>query len=80
VTGGHYGLGLETPCPRQTGASVTVGSPNPVPWVATASSRTTESNARRVSPRTTPADAITTRTASKIRSGRSEARSRLGVP
>jgi hypothetical protein len=48
-----------------------------VSCVATASSSTTESNARRVLPVNTPVAATTTRTASKIRSGRSEARSRF---
>jgi hypothetical protein len=42
-----------------------------------ASSSTTESNARRVLPLSTPVAAITSRTASKMRCGRSEARSRL---
>ena len=41
-----------------------------VSWVATASSSTVESNARRVFPVSTPVSAITARTASKIRFGR----------
>ena len=48
-----------------------------VSWVATASSNTVESNARRVLPFNTPVSAITERTASKIRSGESLARSLL---
>ena len=40
-----------------------------VSWVATASSRTVESNARRVLPVSTPVSATTCRTASKIRFG-----------
>jgi hypothetical protein len=47
-----------------------------VSWVATASSRTVESSARRVLPVSTPVSATTVRTASKIRSGRAEAASR----
>jgi hypothetical protein len=46
-----------------------------VSWVATASSSRVESSARRWRPASTPVWAITARTASKIRSGRSEARS-----
>ena len=46
-----------------------------VSWVATASSSSVESNARRVLPLRTPVASITCRTASKIRSGRSELRS-----
>ena len=46
-------------------------------WVATASSSTVESSARRILPLSTPVSAITSRTASKIRSGRSLARSLL---
>ena len=45
-------------------------------WVATASSSTVESNARRVFPVSTPVSATTSRTASKIRFGRSEPASR----
>ena len=44
-----------------------------VSWVATASSSSVESRARRVFVFTTPVASITARTASKIRSGRSEA-------
>ena len=47
-----------------------------VSWVATASSSTVESNARRVFPFSTPVSATTVRTVWKIRSGRSEAASR----
>ncbi len=47
-----------------------------VSWVATASSSTVESNARRVFPVSTPVCATTSRTAAKIRFGRSEAASR----
>ena len=47
-----------------------------VSWVATASSSTVESNARRVFPVSTPVCATTARTASKIRFGRSDAASR----
>jgi hypothetical protein len=46
-----------------------------VSWVATASSSSVESNARRCRPLRTPVWAITIRTAAKIRSGRPEARS-----
>jgi hypothetical protein len=46
-----------------------------VSWVATASSSRVESTARRVRPVSTPVLAMTWRTASKMRSGRSEARS-----
>ena len=45
-------------------------------WVATASSNTVESNARRVLPVNAPVAATTSRTASKIRFGRSERASR----
>jgi hypothetical protein len=48
-----------------------------VSWVATASSSSVESNARRCRPAKTPVWAVTARTASKIRSGRSEDRSLL---
>jgi hypothetical protein len=48
-----------------------------VSWVATASSSKVESNPRRWRPASTPVWAITARTAATIRSGRSEARSRL---
>ena len=47
-----------------------------VSWVATASSRTVESNARRVLPDSTPVSATTTLTASKMRFGGSEAANR----
>src|SRR4051794_1825255 len=47
-----------------------------VSWVATASSRTVESNARRALPRTAPVAATTSRTASNTRCGRCEAASR----
>jgi hypothetical protein len=47
-----------------------------VSWVATASSSTTESSAVRLRPASTPVAATTCRTASKIRFGLSEARSR----
>ena len=47
-----------------------------VSWVATASSRTVESSARRVLPVSTPVAATTALTASKIRFGASEAASR----
>jgi hypothetical protein len=47
-----------------------------VSWVATASSSTVESNARRVFPVNTPVWATTCPTTSKIRRGRSEAASR----
>lgn len=47
-----------------------------VSWVATASSRTVESRARRERPANTPVWATTALTASKIRSGRSEAAKR----
>jgi hypothetical protein len=47
-----------------------------VSWVATASSRTVESNARRVLPANAPVAVTTALTASKIRFGRSEAASR----
>lgn len=47
-----------------------------VSWVATASSNTVESNARRFFPASTPVSATTPRTTSKIRSGRSEAANR----
>jgi hypothetical protein len=43
-----------------------------VSWVATASSSRVESSARFVFPRRTPVASMTERTASKIRSGRSE--------
>lgn len=48
-----------------------------VSWVATASSSTVESRARRFFPLITPVASITARTASKIRSGAPEARSLL---
>ena len=48
-----------------------------VSWVATASSSRVESRARRVLPFKTPVASITERTASKIRSGRSELRRRV---
>ncbi len=48
-----------------------------VSWVATASSSSVESRARRVLPFSTPVASTTERTASKTRSGRSEARSRF---
>ena len=48
-----------------------------VSWRATASSSTVESSARRVLPAITPDLVMTARTASKIRSGASEARSLL---
>jgi hypothetical protein len=47
-----------------------------VSWVATASSSTVESNARRVFPLNTPVCATTAFTASKIRFGRSDAANR----
>lgn len=47
-----------------------------VSWVATASSSSVESKARRDLPLSTPVASTAARTASKIRSGRSEARSR----
>lgn len=47
-----------------------------VSWVATASSSTVESSARRVFPFSTPVSATTARTASKIRFGCSEGASR----
>ena len=47
-----------------------------VSWVATASSSTVESNARRVFPVSTPVWATTCPTTSKIRRGRAEAASR----
>ena len=47
-----------------------------VSWVATASSSTVESNARRVLPVSAPVWATTALTASKIRLGRSEAANR----
>jgi hypothetical protein len=47
-----------------------------VSWVATASSSTVESSARRVLPESAPVAATTSRTASKIRFGRAEAASR----
>ena len=46
-----------------------------VSWVATASSSRVESSARRWRPASTPVWLITARTAAKIRSGRSKARS-----
>ena len=51
-----------------------VQRPTQVSWVATASSSSVESSARRVRPVSTPVTCTTWRTASKIRSGRSEAR------
>jgi hypothetical protein len=48
-----------------------------VSWVATASSRTTESSARRVRPFSTPVAATTPRTASKMRCGDRDSRRRL---
>ena len=48
-----------------------------VSWVATASSNSVESNARRVLPVSTPVAATTSRTASKMRCGRSLVRSLL---
>ena len=48
-----------------------------VSWVATASSSNVESSARRVLSLSTLVASITERTASKIRSGRAELRSRV---
>jgi hypothetical protein len=47
-----------------------------VSWVATASAKTVESSTRRPRPLSTPVCSATSRTASKICRGRSEARSR----
>jgi hypothetical protein len=47
-----------------------------VSWVATASAKRVESSTRRPRPLSTPVASTTWRTASKIRRGRSEARSR----
>ena len=47
-----------------------------VSWVATASSKMVESSTRRPRPLSTPVASTTWRTASKIRRGRAEARSR----